>query len=1042
MPREKKTSKKEEYQAHQKPLVLVVEEVSTNLETGLSSQVAEQRLRDNGPNQFDTAGGKTWYRILFTNTFNFLNLVLLVAMALSFVVVSYIDAGVIIFVILFNSLLGFQQEWGSEKAMASLRNMTTPRCTVLRDGETQEIDSTALVLGDIVLLESGKTVPADLRVVEVNDLEVDEALLTGESEPVVKMTEPLDGGDNIPLGDRKNMLYMSTGVSKGKGRGLVVRTGNATEIGKIAKTLMKSEKGQTPLQKRMDKLGIFLCGVAVFCIGVVLLTGWGWGTFSVYPDGLRVAVATAVAVIPQSLIVVVTLILTVGIKSMAKQKALVRKLQAVETVGNVMHVCSDKTGTLTQGKMMVTHICLLNGREYTVEGQGLRPEGNIKDKEEKVIDVKEDTVLERLIVASSLCNAAAVTAVVSEEGDEEGNEKEYESTGSPTEAALVVLGMKAKITKEGMTDYTLLRENPFDSSIKMMSTVYNTTEGPLMFLKGAPDRVMALCTRFVEGRELSDTAAFDDMAHERVDRLNKSMADQGLRVLALAFRNDAPIDTHRREQEKDCTLIGLVGIRDPPREGVAQAIATCHQAGVHMVTGDHHFTARAIAKQIGILPSHLSEEATDRLVMTATHFDELSDEELHELKSIPLVIARCSPESKVRMVTELQRRGHTVAMLGDGVNDSPAIKLSDVGVAMGKNGSEVTKEAADIVLMGMNLIRYFEIADERTDDNFTTVVSAIREGRKIFENIRRSVIHLLCGNLAEAIILVLGVAFSLQPPLTPMEILWINLITSAPPAFVLGITPAKPWFMDRRKRRADETFFNVETILDVFLYGSLIGGLSIATFVIAAFAFNEELPRCQATCFTALTLMLMLHAYNCRDLRGNFWRKGFLTSWWLHLAILWGIGSLFFTFYTPPFEIHVFQHRRPDYRGWLVAMAMTLLFMIVSEAYKMIKRPIRRRATKKWMQKQQENDEHGIFGPSTGVRITITTAEADWNSGCRRNAGYLHEGLHLRQKVRLINLAHCATKATAGSGAKVDTKHVGETAQKRTAAWKAFPGAY
>ncbi|PRP84004.1 hypothetical protein PROFUN_08601 [Planoprotostelium fungivorum] len=993
MGRKEKKEKKQEYEAHLQTVEEVIAHFETDATSGLPSADAQQRLETNGANKFDTSGGKTWYGILATHTFNFMNLVLLVAMALSFVVVSFIDAGVVIFVIITNALIGFSQEWSSEKTMASLRNMSTPTCQVIRDGQVKDIESTDLVVGDIVVLESGRTVPADLRVTETNDLETDEAMLTGESDPVVKTTTPLTTeGDEIPLGDRKNMMYMSSGISKGKGRGVVIRTGNSTEIGKIAKTLTKSQKGKTPLQKRLDRLGILLCIVAVICIAIVLLTGWGWRTFSVYPEGLRVAVATAVAVIPQSIVVVVTLTLTVGIKAMAKRNALVRKLQAVETVGNVMHVCSDKTGTLTEGKMMATNVRLYNGHRFVVEGHGVTPEGDIRDEENNVVDIDSNSVLRRIITIASLCNMATVDKVEEVEEPEErpresdvvretetsnrekrkerkkkekeekkkepkkeegagGQEKKEEETpegyatsGSPTEVALVVLGMKAGLSKGDLTEFSLISENPFDSTIKRMSTVYNGPEGRILFIKGAPDFINPLCVNAVKGDELTDVEPLDDEKRQKMRELNKSMASEGLRVLSLAFRIDPPDTESRTDMEQDCTFVGLIGIRDPPREGVPEAIATCHRAGV--VVRDHPFTARAIAKQIGILPSHLSDEMTEKLVMTATKFDKLSDEELQGLKSLPLVIARCSPDSKVRMVTELQRRGQTVAMLGDGVNDSPAIKLSDVGIAMGKNGSEVTKEAADIVLL---------------DDNFATVVSAIREGRKVFANIRRSVIHLLCGNFSEALVLVAGVAFSLDPPLTPLQVLWINLITSAPPAFILGTTPAKAWYMDKTKRKADERFFNVETIVDIFLYGPLMGGLAIVNFVIARFAFDQDVPRSQGATFAALTMMLMFHAYNCRDLRGHFWRKGFVNSWWLHLSVLWGIGTLFFTFYTPPFERHVFEHRRPDYRNWLVAIATTVLFMSVSEIYKLIKRPLRQKSTKKHLNKLAEEDEYGIY---------------------------------------------------------------------------------
>eukprot|EP01117_Protostelium_nocturnum_P013045 TRINITY_DN4839_c0_g2_i1.p1 TRINITY_DN4839_c0_g2~~TRINITY_DN4839_c0_g2_i1.p1 ORF type:complete len:758 (+),score=215.05 TRINITY_DN4839_c0_g2_i1:1-2274(+) len=741
---------------------------------------------------------------------------------------------------------------------------------------------------------------------------------------------------------------------------------------------MRSKKSKTPLQVRLDRLGFILCGVALVCIAIVLLTGWGWGTFRVYPEGLRVAVSAAVAVIPQSIVVVVTLILTVGVKEMAKNKALVRNLNAVETLGNVMHICSDKTGTLTQGKMVATGIRLYDGSIFRVSGQGIKPEGEVKDNSQNVIDPKENEQLKRAITIASLCNMAFITKEKKEDlpdEKEQQTQKDVETqkedeakdgwigSGSPTEIALIVLGHKCGLSKEDQKDsYSFCNEYPFDSTIKMMSTIYkdNNSGNNIMFTKGAPERLVALCnTALKDGMNPTPLSNEDK---EQIKLMNREMASEGLRVLALCYKDlgNQEGGDDRSLLEKEITFVGLVGVKDPPRDGVPESIRMCHRAGiaVHMVTGDHQFTARAIARQIGILSAELSEQEADSLVMTATEFDKLTQEQLESKKSLPLVIARCSPDSKVRMVQELQRRGRRVAMLGDGVNDSPAIKLADVGVSMGLNGSDVTKEASDIILM---------------DDNFNTIVAAVREGRRIFANIRRSQIHLLSGNLAEAIIVVLGVAFSLYPPLTPMQILWINLFTSAPPAFVLGTTPSKRWFMWKEKRPVDEAFFNWETVVDIFFWGPLIGGLSIVNFVIARFAFDQEVRRCQAACFTALTLMLMHHAYNCRDLRGPFWKKGFLNFYWLHVATFFGVATLFFTFYTPVFEPSVFEHRRPDWRNWVVAIATTFLFIVISEIYKLLKRPFRKRSSTKKMDKRIEEDEYRIYNTIDEERRRIST---------------------------------------------------------------------
>eukprot|EP01113_Clastostelium_recurvatum_P038997 TRINITY_DN58_c0_g1_i1.p1 TRINITY_DN58_c0_g1~~TRINITY_DN58_c0_g1_i1.p1 ORF type:complete len:1037 (-),score=258.51 TRINITY_DN58_c0_g1_i1:49-3111(-) len=954
---------------------------------GLTSDAAAQLLSSHGKNAFDTKGGVKWYTIFAYHAFNFMNLVLLVAMALSFVVLAYIDAGVVIFVIIINTLIGFRQEYKSEKTMEALRNMSTPTCRVLRDGETKEIESTELVPGDIILVKEGDSIPADARVVRVNGLETDEAILTGETVPVTKKLDAITEPDT-PLGDRKNIVYMGTNVSKGKGRAVVVATGNDTEMGKIASTLNKAKKTRTPLQKRLDRLGVILSGLAVLFIAIVLLTGWAWGTWAVYPEGLRVAVSVAVAIIPQSVVVVVTLTLTVGVRTMAERHALVRKLNAVETLGNITNICTDKTGTLTQGKMVATSVAIPFKGVYRVEGEGLEPHGAIKDSEGNEIEKESHEILIRAITIAALCNTSQLVEGSEEEASssqekakEEGKGKKKEKSsrspapkeaaqthdaqqpnegapapgwrgvGSPTEVALVVLGHKIGVSRADSRDeWNMEREFPFDSTVKRMSMVYKNSQDQsyVLFMKGAPERVLEACTHIVTD-DLSHPEPLSEEHRTTISDLNKQMAGEGLRVLALAERTlDSP-EGEREDVARDCAFIGLIGVRDPPRPGVPEAIQVCHRAGiaVHMVTGDHPFTAKAIASQIGILRPELDEAALDRLVMTASQFDKLTEEELHNI-TLPLVIARCSPDSKVRMVTELSRRGRKVAMLGDGVNDAPAIKLADVGVAMGLAGSDVTKEAADIVLM---------------DDNFNTVVKAIEEGRRVFQNIRRFLIFLLTGNISQGLIIVLSIAFSLRTPLTPEEVLWVNLIVSAPPAFILGTVPGRAWYMDKHRRPVDEAFFTPTTILDILFYGILLTGLGIVNFVIAQYGFNQSLPRSQAACFAATTCMLMFHSYTCLNLNGLFFKGGFLRAKWLHACVIFGIGSLFFTFYTPPFEVHVFEHRRPDWRNWLVVIASVFVSMLFSELYKIVKKPFRARARRRDYEEQAAQDEYMIFPP-------------------------------------------------------------------------------
>lgn len=764
---------------------------------------ARERLARLGPNKLKDDGGIKLHLIILRHVFAFMNFVLFAAMAISLVVQQWIDAGVVAFVILLNLVIGIFQEVRAEQAMEALKKMSGSSARVVRDGGTVvTIPAAEVVVGDIVHLVEGDSVPADLRIVAVNGLECDEAILTGESVPVSKRTDVIDRPDT-PLGDRKNMAFSGTTVSKGKGQGIVVATGIDTEIGAIAKSLSRAKKQKPKLQKRMDMLGFALVVMAVICIGLVIVAFAIHRPHEVWPKSLQSGVTTAVAIIPEGLVPVLTLTMTYGVQKMAKKNALVRKLTALESLGNVNNICSDKTGTLTLGKMTATDLWIA-GELFTITGSGINPKGKFVDSNGVIVNLF-GPLLKLAITVASLCNTASVTkkepdaAVIpitngsdakttkkKKKGKKEdiAAQGKWATSGSPTEVALQVMAMKAKMGRRAMrSEYEhQVAEFPFDSTIKRMSIVFkrsaNDTEA-LMFTKGAPERVLELCTAYIsdnDGTELEMTDQFS----KQIRRTNEDMASRGLRVLCLAYRKlDLPTENSvkiedpkddsedatglvRELVEQDLVFVGLVGIRDPPRADVPDAVMSCHKAGieVHMLTGDHPSTAVAIAKQIGILTD---EEAMDpELVMAAPDFDKLSNEELKQRNRLPLVVARCSPETKVKMVKALHDRKRYVAMTGDGVNDSPALKTADVGIAMGINGSEVTKQASDIVLL---------------DDSFSTIVRAIREGRRTFSSIRKFVIHLLSGNVAESLVLVLAILVGLKPPINPTQVLWLNMIT-------------------------------------------------------------------------------------------------------------------------------------------------------------------------------------------------------------------------------------------------------------------------
>ncbi|KAI8051574.1 potassium/sodium efflux P-type ATPase [Syncephalis plumigaleata] len=963
--------------------VQVVEILKTDLEDGLSASTARQRLlHESGPNELKGSSGVSAWKVLLHQFMNALIFVLIIAMAVAFAAGDYIEGGVIIAIVLFNAAIGFMQEFKAEKTMDSLRRMSSPTARVMRDGRIAYLPTREVVPGDIVLFELGDIICADCRLFEVVNLEIDEALLTGESVPVAKdisvIPNPEEG-----IGDRINMTYSSTLVTKGRGKGIVVHTGMSTEIGKIAKRLTETTSSQkTLLQKSLDRLAYILFGVAILLAIVV----FGVNKFNVTPDILIYAISLAIAVIPEGMVAVVTLTMAIGVRSMAKNKAIVRQLSALEALGAVTNICSDKTGTLTQSKMVLTRFYTPSDGYFSVTGTGIEPVGEILMEEEEEPETQEDTEENQMqpqrvewsqmtLPAQLLVECAALCNVASIRRSKKG---EWEGLGDPTEIALQVFATKLKHGRQQLTantdpaqNFKLLYEHPFDSSVKRMSSVYKVpaasyddTTRPLAgktiaFLKGASERVAERCTRLVDKHgkvwPVPGSAVWD-----WIQPVVDDMASDGLRVLGLAYREINPEECHaeiledRERIDQDMTLLGLVGIYDPPRVESLPSVKRCHRAGitVHMLTGDHPSTATAIAKEVGIL--HQAESNADgvavstaQLTMPASQFDVLSDEELKNISELPLVVARCSPDTKVKMIGALHARNRVVAMTGDGVNDSPSLKIADIGIAMGLGGSDVAKQASDIVL---------------TDDNFSTIVRAIAEGRRIFANIQKFVLHLMSANVAEVIALVIGLVFSDSEgvsvyPMSPLQILFLNMITSSPPAMALGVEPATRDIMLRPPRRIGRGLFAPEVVCDIFYYGFWMGILSLSNFVLVIYGFGDGqlgsncnhdfsdacnlVFKARGTGYATLTLLILIHTLNCRSLRAPQWTprnfRRLNKSKPVVFSMLLGILLLFPALYIPVVNTEVFKHK-PLTWEWALVIIAVVIFIILSELYRWIKR--------------------------------------------------------------------------------------------------------
>ncbi|MBD1379987.1 cation-translocating P-type ATPase [Metabacillus arenae] len=867
----------------------VIRATNTNEKQGLSDSDVHKRRQQYGPNELQE-GEKPSALLQFLAQFkDFMVLVLLGATLISGILGEYIDAVAIIAIVLINGILGFFQERKAEKSLHALKELSAPQVVVLRDGEWVKLLSKELVPGDIVKFTSGDRIGADVRLLETKSLEIEESALTGESLPVQKSMEAIVG-ENIGIGDLTNMAFMGTLVTRGNGTGVVVGTGMKTAMGQIADLLQTAETMMTPLQRRLEQLGKILIVLALLLTVLVVAVGVIQG-HELY-DMFLAGVSLAVAAIPEGLPAIVTVALSLGVQRMIKQHSIVRKLPAVETLGCASVICSDKTGTMTQNKMTVTHIWA-EGKTWEVTGTGYVPQGDFSYKD-RTVQPKQQKSLQQILTFGMLCNTARIFE----------RDGQFQLDGDPTEGALLVSAMKAGFTRDILQQsFTIIEEFPFDSTRKMMSVIVEDKSGKrFVITKGAPDVLMKV-SEFIlwDEKQKVLSAQFENRIKESIE----SLASKALRTIAVAFRplRSGQIVNSYMEAEKDLTFIGLQGMIDPPRPEVKQAIKECRAAGIKtvMITGDHLLTASAIAKQLDLMPAKGK-------VMDGQTLSSLSIDELENVVDDIYVFARVSPEHKLKIVKALQNKGHIVAMTGDGVNDAPAIKAADIGISMGITGTDVAKEASSLVLV---------------DDNFATIKSAIREGRNIYENIRKFVRYLLASNVGEILVMLFAMLLALPLPLVPIQILWVNLVTDGLPAMALGLDKPEGNLMNRKPRHPREGVFARGLAWKVISRGFLIGIATLAAFIIIYNRQPDNLIYAQTIAFATLVMAQLIHVFDCRSERSIFDRNPF-GNIYLIGAVASSILLMLIVIYYPPLQ-PIFHTVAILPQDWLLVLGMSAL---------------------------------------------------------------------------------------------------------------------
>jgi Ca2+-transporting ATPase len=881
------------------------------LERGLVPAEAAARQGRFGPNELIEREGPSSWQLLLDQFRQFLVIILIVAALISFFLGEWLDGGAILAIVILNAVIGVVQESKAEQALAALKKLAAPEARVIRDGHQATIPARDLVPGDLVLLETGNYVPADLRLVESVNLRIDEASLTGESVPAQKRVDTTLLTD-APLGDRRNCAYMSTLITYGRGRGLVTGTGMNAEIGRIAEMIQSYEEEPTPLQVKLDQLGRWLGWGALAICAVVFLAGWLQGRDVL--EMFMVAVSLAIAAVPEGLPAVVTICLALGLQRMIQRHALIRRLPAVETLGSATAICSDKTGTLTKNEMTAVQL-YVDHTLLAIQGEGYMPQGGFHD-DGRQVDLAGYPGSRLLLRAAALCSDAHL-----ENGQEEG----WRLVGDRTEGALVVAAAKAGLWQRELAQtYPRRQEIPFDSTRKRMTTIHPDPRhgGYVAYVKGAPDLLLELCQKVIEDgaeRPLTEERRCDILG------MNEALASNALRVLGVAYRPlvQVPETPLADEIERDLTFVGLIGMIDPARPEVRKAVALARHAGIKtvMVTGDYRDTALAIAEELDLL-------SNSSAALTGAELEQLSDAELEAQVEDVDVYARVSPAHKVRIVEALKARGHVVAMTGDGVNDAPALKRANIGVAMGITGTDVSKETADMVL---------------TDDNYASIVSAVEEGRVIYSNIRKFVYYLLSCNMGEILVVFVATVFGWPVPLTAIQLLTLNLVTDGAPALALGLEKGDPDIMDRRPRPVSEPVINREMVGGIVVQTVAIAVAVLSVFLLARTWYPGNLVRAQTMAFVTLSVSELLRAYTARSEHYGLHQIGVLSNKYMQWAVLASLAIILAVVYLP-FLNAFFDTESLGLSEWAAILPLILIPSLAAEINKAwLRRQDRRR---------------------------------------------------------------------------------------------------
>ncbi|KAG4099134.1 calcium ATPase [Neocallimastix lanati (nom. inval.)] len=965
---------------------------------GLSSNQIEGLRNHYGTNNLQPPPKPSIFKMIIEQVRNFMNIILIIATIVEICIGEYKDAAVLFVVIVINVVIGFTQEFKAEKALEALTSLTIPQALVIRDGTQEKINSSDLVPGDIVILDEGEGVPADLRIIEQSQLEIVESILTGESVPTAKDIKHIRSRTRkIPLADCKGNAFMGTVVAHGRGKGLVVRTGEFTEIGKISNSITSQPQAKTSIQRKLDILGKWLVVIAIVLCVIIVIINICYG--NKIKETIEIGLSLAVSVIPEGLVAVVTVAMALGVRRMAKRNAIVRKLPSVETLGSVTVICSDKTGTLTEGKMGTSLIWTIDDCAYTfTESTNMDPNKGTVQKlatgeitEENLVTAVDtgktydtaDAQLMAAILSASLCNNSSVLL------DSETNQ--WKSIGDPTEVAMIVAAEKAGFSRSSWekNGFTKLGEYPFDSERKLMSVIYTTTNNApatgeidmsanttidtvcpvpntsIVLAKGAPEAILQRSISYVPSlnpghgslNELinGEQKPLTNEAKALIATRNEQMAGRGLRVLALAIRKVGHEEAqaivkseNQQDSESNLSFIGLIGLIDPPKKGVRESITTCKNAGIRviMITGDHVTTASAIARQLGIIDA---ENVNMQRTMKGSELDLLSDDAISELKPFPSVFARVSPDNKLKIVKALQTRHELAAMTGDGVNDAPAIKKADVGIAMGIGGTEITKQAADIVL---------------ADDNFSTIVEAIREGRRVYDNILKFIVYLLSCNSAEIQLMMICTIFNIPLPFTTIMILWANIIADVPPATALGLEPPEHDVMERYPNDPQSGILNIRTTIAAVLQGTIQAGVSFVLYMIAKETkilgdaetkhVCTQFQYAQTVAFAALITLQLIQAFHSRSVYTSVFKTGILENKWLVYANILSFVLMLIGIYVPGISDFL-ENYDIFWQAWLGIIIGLIVQLVIIELLKAYLRRYEHKVNLKKKQRFLEN---------------------------------------------------------------------------------------